>query len=113
MGIWALRHLFSQIAAILITLFAAVLFIHAFIDHDHQQESFGIGTMLPVHNATGEKFFTIMLPTSLFIAFSTILFARNIFLEVRLRGRKQHPHTLTLNAERRLFARGILHTKVY
>ncbi len=97
----------------LVTLFVVVLFMHAFIPHDHQYESLGSGIVLPVHNATGEKFFTIILPASLFIAFSTILFIRNIFLEIKLRGRKQHPHAHALNALRLLFARGILHMKVY
>lgn len=113
MGIWAYRHLFSQIAVVLIALFVTVLSMHALISHDHKYESFGTGMVLPVHSATGEKFFAIALPASLFVAFSTIRFIKNIFLERKLRGQKRHPDIVAKNIERLLFSRGILHTKVY
>jgi hypothetical protein len=87
--------------------------MHAFVAHDHEHESFGTGMVLSVHSATGEKFFTIIFPASLFVAFSTILFARNMFLEIRLRGWKQDPDARALDILQLLFARGILHPKAY
>lgn len=113
MGIWAYRHFFAHVALILITLFMTVIFMHTFIPHDHQYESSGSSIILPMHSATGEKFFTIMLPVSLFIAFSTILFTRNIFLEMRLRARKEPMEGIFPDIEQLLFARGVLHSKAY
>jgi hypothetical protein len=113
MSIWIHRDLFAKIAVVLVTLFVAVLFMHVFVSHDHQYESFGSGIVLPSHNAIGEKFFSIAFPASLFIAFATILFVRNIFLETRLRGWKQDPDALASDTLRLLFARGILHSKAY
>lgn len=113
MGIWAHRYIFSQLAAILIALFVAVLFMHVFITHDHQHESFGTGIVLPVHSATGEKFFTLTLPASLFIAFLTILLTRNIFIEERLKALRQPERGVSSALYLLLFARGILHSKAY
>jgi hypothetical protein len=113
MGIWAYRHLFSQIALLLAVLIVSVFFMHVFIVHDHEHESFRSGIVLPVHNATGEKFFALLLPSSLFIAFSTILSTRHIFLEMRLRRVKQQEDWVLPNMYLQLFARGILHSKKY
>jgi hypothetical protein len=113
MGIWAYRHVFSQIAFVLAVFIVAVFFMHAFIMHDHEHESFRSGVVLPIHNATGEKFFALLLPSSLFIAFSTILFARHTFFETRLRRTKQQEDWVLPNMYLQLFARGILHSKKY
>jgi hypothetical protein len=113
MGFWAYRHVFSQVAFVLVTLIVTVFFMHAFIVHDHEHESYGSGIVLPVHNATGEKFFALLLPSSLFIAFSTIRFTRNTFFEMRLRLRKRHLNLVLPDILLILFARGILHSKVY
>lgn len=113
MGIWAHRYIFPQLAAMLIALFVTVLCMHVFITHEHQHESFGAGLVLPVHNATGEKFFVIALPASLFIAFSTIFFIRNLFSEMRLRARREPDGGRAPDLFQCLFAHGILHSKAY
>lgn len=114
MGIWSYGKFLMRIAIIVVVLFVGVFFMHTFVPHEHEeQELFGSGLVLPVHSATGEKFFTIILLTSLLVVFLLPPYLGNSFLSRLLRSfaarQRQRPFRIFLH----LFSRGILHTKAY
>lgn len=93
--------------------FIAISLAHALVPHDHPYDSFVSEFGLPVHNVAGEKYFVLLLLSSLLVVTPYCSVAIEFFAVSRLTGLLRTSRTTPPRIYAHIFARGILHSKAY
>ncbi len=113
MSFWPFSKWLKFFASVTLFLFCVTFFLHSFIPHEHAHDTPSIGLPFVVHSIAEKKIF-VALAVSI-LAFRIVLqyiFLNSLLLRVLCLG-AQTLDVFLRDTLRRLFRRGLLHSKAY